>query len=76
MHGPPVFIGDGAVLYAGRIRAAHPDAPVVEPGPLAGAIGRLAVGHARHGETIDPAAIRPLYVRRPDAEVARDKRAT
>lgn len=75
-HVPPVFVGDGAVLYAGHIRAVHPDAAVVEPGPLAGAIGRLAVGHARNGAAIDPAAIRPLYIRRPDAEVARDKRAT
>jgi len=75
-HVSPVFVGDGAVLYAGHIRAAHPDAAVVEPGPLAGAIGRLAVGHARNGAAIDPAAIRPLYVRRPDAEVAREKRAT
>jgi tRNA threonylcarbamoyladenosine biosynthesis protein TsaB len=72
----PVFVGDGAVLYAGPIRTVHPDAAVVEPGPLAGAIGRLAVGHARNGAAIEPAAIRPIYVRRPDAEVARDKRVT
>jgi len=75
-HGRPRFVGDGAALYAGHIQAAHPDAAIVQPGPLAGAIGRLAVGHARTGAAIEPAAIRPLYVRRPDAEVARDKRAT
>jgi tRNA threonylcarbamoyladenosine biosynthesis protein TsaB len=75
-QGRPLFVGDGAALYAGHIQAAHPDAAIVQPGPLAGAIGRLAVGHARNGAAIDPAAIRPLYVRRPDAEVARDKRAT
>lgn len=74
--GTLVFAGDGALLYADRIRPVHPGASVVEPGPLAGAIGRLAVGHARHGAAIDPAAIRPLYVRRPDAELARDHRAT
>jgi tRNA threonylcarbamoyladenosine biosynthesis protein TsaB len=71
-----VFAGDGAMLYADRIRSVHPDAAIVEPGALAGAIGRLAVGHSDNGAAVDPAAIRPVYVRRPDAEVARDKRAT
>ena len=71
----PAFIGDGAILYADRISAAHPGATIVEAPALAGAIGRLAVAAARRGAAMDPAAIRPLYVRRPDAEVARDKRA-
>src|SRR6187455_3333794 len=43
-HANPVFAGDGAVLYADRIRV-RADAAVVDPGLLAGAIGRLAVGH-------------------------------
>ena len=50
-------------------------ASVVAPLPLAGVVGRLAAAHARRGETVDPAGIRPLYVRRPDAEVGRDARA-
>ena len=71
----PVFIGDGAVLYSDRIVAAHSDATILEPPALAGTIGRLAVSAARTGAAVDPAAIRPLYVRRPDAEVARDNRS-
>jgi tRNA threonylcarbamoyladenosine biosynthesis protein TsaB len=70
-----VFAGDGAVLYADRIAAEHPSAVIVPPPPIAGAIGRLAVAQARSGAAIDPAAIRPLYVRRPDAEVDRERRA-
>jgi tRNA threonylcarbamoyladenosine biosynthesis protein TsaB len=70
----PVFAGDGAATYADRIRTVSAAATIVEPRPLAGAIGRLAVAHAERGEAVDPAAIRPLYVRRPDAELARDKR--
>lgn len=73
--GPLVFTGDGAVMYAEDIARAFPAAVVVRPEPIAGAIGLIAAGQAHRGETIDPAAIQPLYVRRPDAEVARDARA-
>jgi tRNA threonylcarbamoyladenosine biosynthesis protein TsaB len=69
-----VFVGDGAAAYVGVIG----DRGRVVPTPLlAGAIGRMALDRARRGETIDPAAVQPLYVRRPDAETARDlKNAT
>jgi tRNA threonylcarbamoyladenosine biosynthesis protein TsaB len=70
-----VFIGDGAVRFRDHIAAAHPSAAIVEPPALAGAVGRLAIAAARRGLAIDPAGIRPLYVRRPDAEIDREKRA-
>jgi len=73
--GPLVFTGDGAVMYAEEIARAFPAAIIVRPEPIAGAIGLIAAGQAHRGETIDPAAVQPLYVRRPDAEVARDARA-
>ena len=69
---PGRFVGDGATLYASEIRAAAPAARIVEPPLLAGAIGRLAL--ARRAEAIDPGAIRALYVRRPDVEIARDEK--
>jgi tRNA threonylcarbamoyladenosine biosynthesis protein TsaB len=68
--GPSVFIGDGAVLYGDMIRASLAHAAIIDPPPLAGAIGRLAIVQARAGDTVDPAGLRPLYVRRPDAEIA------
>ena len=71
---PIVFTGDGAVTYVEQIADAFPSAIVQPAGPIAGAIGLMALARARRGETIDPAAIQPLYVRRPDAEVARDAR--
>jgi hypothetical protein len=46
---------------------------VVPPPLVAGALGRVAV--ARASEAVEPAAVRPLYVRRPDAELARDARS-
>ena len=70
-----LFVGDGAVLYADRISScASAGWKVLPQVPLlAGAMGRMAAARAERGDTIDPAAVRPLYVRRPDAEVARDK---
>ena len=68
-HADVFFVGDGAVQYAETIeRRASPGWRIVAPPVLAGAIGRIAVAR----DTIDPAAVQPLYVRRPDAEVARD----
>jgi tRNA threonylcarbamoyladenosine biosynthesis protein TsaB len=67
---PAIFVGDGAEMFGRAILQTRPDAWIVPPPPVAGAIGRLAV--ARASEAVDPAAIRPLYVRRPDAEIARD----
>jgi tRNA threonylcarbamoyladenosine biosynthesis protein TsaB len=69
---PAVFGGDGALLYAGAIAGAAPAARLAPPTRLAAAIGRLAV--ARQAESLEPGAMRPLYVRRPDAEIARDEK--
>jgi len=69
---PALLIGDGALLY----RAAAPEPTrLVAPPPLAGAIGRMASVRARAGGAINPAAVQPLYVRRPDAVLARERSA-
>jgi tRNA threonylcarbamoyladenosine biosynthesis protein TsaB len=68
---PAVFGGDGAVLYAETIARAAPAARIAPSIALTAAIGRLAVAGVPPG--IEPGAIRPLYVRRPDAEIARDE---
>ena len=67
---PSVFIGDGAVMYAEVLDGTG---TVIPPPALAGAIGRMAVHLARAGKTVDPAGVQPLYIRRPDAELAREK---
>lgn len=74
-----LFVGDGAALYADTIytisRGASAGWKLLPQTPLlAGAIGRMALARAERGDAIDPAAVRPLYVRRPDAEVEREKR--
>ena len=71
-----VFIGDGAARYQADIRAAlgsaaaftDPVAPL-----LAGAVARHAADAFRAGQRPPPHAIRPIYVRRSDAELARDR---
>jgi len=67
-----LFVGDGAELFAREIQAAAPHARIVAPPLIAGTIGRLAI--ERGAEAVEPAAMRPLYVRRPDAEIGRDAR--
>jgi hypothetical protein len=64
------------VLYADAISGGASSGWTVLPQTplLAGAIGRMALARAERGETIDPAAVHPLYVRRPDAEVERERK--
>jgi tRNA threonylcarbamoyladenosine biosynthesis protein TsaB len=74
---PRVFAGDGALAYRELIVRAFPHAAVVDPvPPLAPAIAELAERHIeRHGASA-PDAIRPVYIRRSDAELARDRKAS
>jgi tRNA threonylcarbamoyladenosine biosynthesis protein TsaB len=69
------FHGDGAVRYRDEILAVRGPSAIVaaDAPPLAAAIGRIAARRA--GQAVVPHAIVPIYVRRPDAEIARDRRA-
>jgi tRNA threonylcarbamoyladenosine biosynthesis protein TsaB len=67
--------GDGAVRYRQVLEGvAGPAVQVIDSPPLAPSILALAEARARAGEAAPPHAIRPLYIRRPDAELARDRR--
>lgn len=76
-EGRYLFVGEAAGVYqtaiadamGTRARVAHPVAP-----PLAGRVALMGADAARAGHRPPPHAIRPLYVRRPDAELARDAR--
>lgn len=69
------FEGDGAIKYAEiiRERLAHPTIAVAVP-LLAGTIARIA--DAEPHRAVQPHAVVPLYVRRPDAELARDRKGS
>ena len=70
---PIAFAGDGAIRYKDPIlRTLGSRAVVLQPAPaLAVEAARIA---ARHPErAVAPHAIVPIYVRRPDAELARGR---
>jgi tRNA threonylcarbamoyladenosine biosynthesis protein TsaB len=77
--GEVLFIGDGVASHVAAIRDALGSraALAAELTPaLAGAIARRAAAALAAGHRPAADDIRPLYVRRPDAEIARDARAT
>jgi tRNA threonylcarbamoyladenosine biosynthesis protein TsaB len=66
------FIGDGAVRYADVIRAARGAAVDIRPAPpLAGLVGRIAA--VSSDRAVLPHAVVPIYVRKSDAELARER---
>jgi tRNA threonylcarbamoyladenosine biosynthesis protein TsaB len=72
--GPVVshWIGDGVLRYREAISSGN----VVEPTPLlAPLVARLGTRAAEAGLAGAPHALRPIYVRPPDVEMARDQKA-
>ncbi len=67
--------GDGLVRYRDQVaeRLGSRARPVDPLPPLAPVIARIAAREAAAGRAVAPHAIRPVYVRRPDAELARDR---
>ena len=75
---PTLFIGDGARSYQESIHQRLSGTGTIAAAPtplLAGTIAIVASEVAAQGVSAPPHAIRPLYVRRTDAELARDARA-
>lgn len=74
---PALFIGDAVTRDAATISAAG-DArwEIRTPDPLAPQIAALAAGLAAQGKAGPPHALVPIYVRRSDAEIDRDRRRT
>ncbi len=70
-----VFAGDGVARYRDLVvQHFGPAFRSVDPlPPLAATIARLALVEAREGRATSPHAVRPIYVRRSDAELARDR---
>ncbi|HEX4348330.1 MAG TPA: tRNA (adenosine(37)-N6)-threonylcarbamoyltransferase complex dimerization subunit type 1 TsaB [Vicinamibacterales bacterium] len=68
-EGLPVLTGDGTATYRSLLESV----PVLDIRSLAGAAGRMAAVRATRGEAVAPSDVHPIYVRRPDAEVARER---
>ena len=67
------FTGDGVVRYADVVAAAAGPAAMARPAVLAGAVGCMAAICADRGLAVPPGAIHPLYLRRPDVEIHRER---
>jgi tRNA threonylcarbamoyladenosine biosynthesis protein TsaB len=69
------FRGDGAVRYADTIRSVLGSSADIagEVPPLAGAVARIAAANPHRA--VLPHAVIPIYVRRPDVELARERRS-
>ena len=72
-QGPVTMVGSGAVRYADVWHAAGVDHVHDAYEPLAASAARLAAGPA--WPVGSPHALRPVYVRRPDVELNRERRA-
>jgi tRNA threonylcarbamoyladenosine biosynthesis protein TsaB len=68
------FAGDGSIKYREIVEARLDRRALIDPDvpPLAGTIGLIAGADPRRA--VRPHAIAPLYVRRPDAVLARERR--
>jgi len=69
------YAGEGARVYRGVIveDAGHGAKFFDKAFPLAPAVGLIAELRAQTGKGVPPHALRPLYIRRPDAELARER---
>jgi len=72
--GRVIVIGDGVARTQSILRACFgAEAALREPAPLAGTLAALAA--TQGAAATRPHAVVPIYVRRPDAELARDRAA-
>jgi tRNA threonylcarbamoyladenosine biosynthesis protein TsaB len=78
LEGPTIFAGDGAGIFRERIsetlgEQAHFVAPDVAH-PSAAAVGRLGLSNLAAGKISDVFTTEPTYLRKSEAEIAREKR--
>ncbi len=70
-----IFIGDAASRDASLIdHAGNGKWEIQQPAPLAPQIAAIGRRRAQQGHAGPPHALEPIYVRRPDAEIERDRR--
>ena len=78
VRGPVVFLGDGVAPFAPLLRRLlGEDARLVPPAnrlPSAATVAELGQAALERGESADPAALTPLYLRRSEAELGRERR--
>ena len=74
---PTVFTGDAAPAHAALLETLSAGSTVARQVPLlAPSLGWIGRRRAMRGHAGSPHTLQPLYVRRPDAEIDRDRRAS
>lgn len=71
-----MYLGDGVTRYAGTIRELDPGAAVLtetQAGPRAWAVALEATAQLAGGADTDPALVSPVYLRKSQAEVNRER---
>src|SRR3546814_5154362 len=75
---PGIFLGDGVAPFEAvlvrALGAAARFVPLAHRLPSAASLGALAQMAFDRGETADPAELAPLYIRRSEAELTRERR--
>jgi tRNA threonylcarbamoyladenosine biosynthesis protein TsaB len=76
--GTVLFTGEASRLYRQSLEKAFGDRAFFAPRtaclPSAAAVAEIGLGMLRNGEQFEPDCLTPLYIRRPEAEVAWEKR--
>ena len=70
---PAVWIGGGAVTYAADVESSGASIRILDTPLLAPLVAELGEQIASENGSVAPHALRPLYIRRPDAELARSR---
>lgn len=78
VSGPTVFTGEASVLYRAELRALLGERALFAPAaccfPSAATVAQLGLALIKSGLTAEPDALVPHYIRRPEAEVAWEKK--
>jgi tRNA threonylcarbamoyladenosine biosynthesis protein TsaB len=78
VSGRAVFTGEAALLYRGEIERMFGERALFAPRsailPAAAAVAEIGLGMIRTGRQADIDSLAPTYIRRPEAEVAWEKR--
>jgi tRNA threonylcarbamoyladenosine biosynthesis protein TsaB len=76
--GQMLFTGEGALLFRKELRDVFGGralfAPLAALVPSAASVAEIGLGMLQSGATTDPDMLTPLYIRRPEAEIAWEKR--
>lgn len=78
IKGKTIFIGEAAQAFRAELESFFGERALFAPPslslPSAAAVGELALAMIKRGEQTDPDTLVPMYIRRPEAEVAWEKR--